>query len=148
MSTVHSSIEHHPDLLALRAHYDRAAESMAAQGTFGLTLLTAVYAALSPWIVGFDGTSRLAFNNFIVGLVVAVLAFGFASALDRTHGMTWTLPVFGVWFMVSPWVLHGVSPTPGMAWSNVIAGAMLTALGMAAAYSGMRARADAAAHAA
>lgn len=146
MSTVHSSIEHHPDLLALRAHYDRAAESMAAQGTFGLTLLTAVYAALSPWIIGFDGTSRLAFNDFIVGMAVAVLAFGFASALDRTHGLTWTLPVFGVWFIVSPWVLRDVSPTPGMAWSHVIAGALLTALGMIAAYFGMRARGSAATH--
>ena len=27
-------------------------------------------------------------------------------ALDRSHGMTWTLPVFGVWFIVSPWVLY------------------------------------------
>lgn len=146
MSTVHSPIEQHPDLLALRARYDRAAESMTAQVTFGLTLLTAVYAALSPWIVGFDATSRLAFNNFIIGAIVAVLACGFACALDRTHGMTWTLPVFGVWFIVSPWILRDVSPTPGMAWSNVVAGAMLTVLGMTAAYFGMRARNDPAPH--
>src|SRR5277367_887801 len=52
MSTVHSSIDHHPDLLALRERYERAAESMTAHGTFGLTLLTAVYAAVSPWGVG------------------------------------------------------------------------------------------------
>ncbi|MDD7812061.1 SPW repeat protein [Mycolicibacter sinensis] len=148
MSTVHSSIEHHPDLLALRATYDRAAESMAAQFTFGMTLLTAVYAALSPWIVGFDGTSRLTFNNFVVGAVVAFLAFGLASALDRTHGMAWTLPVFGVWFIISPWVLRDMSPTPGMIWSNVVAGAVLTALGLTAAYFGRRARHDVTTHAA
>lgn len=95
MSTVHSSIDHHPDLLALRARYERAAESMSAQGTFGLTLLTAVYAAVSPWIVGFQMTRPLAVNDLIVGLVCAALAYGFAAALDRTHGMTWTLPVLG-----------------------------------------------------
>ncbi|MGZ4577469.1 MAG: SPW repeat protein, partial [Mycobacterium sp.] len=39
MSTVHSSIDHHPDLLALRASYDRAAESMSAHVIFGLALL-------------------------------------------------------------------------------------------------------------
>src|SRR6476619_5766392 len=99
MSTVHSSIDHHPDLLALRERYERAAESITAQGTFGLTLLTAVYAAVSPWIVGF---------------VCVALAFAYAMALDRSHGMTWTLPVFGVWLSVSPWVLHGVSPHGGM----------------------------------
>jgi SPW repeat len=139
MSTVHSSIDHHPDLLALRERYERAAESMTAHGTFGLTLLTAVYAAVSPWIVGFDG-SRLAVNDFIVGIVCVALAFGFAMALDRSHGLTWTLPVFGVWFIVAPWVVHGVSPHGSMIWSNVIAGAMLTMLGLNAMYFGMRAR--------
>jgi SPW repeat len=140
MSTVHSSIDHHPDLLALRERYDRAAESMTAQGTFGLTLLTAVYAAVSPWIVGFQGTRPLVVNDFVVGIVCVALAFGFAMALDRSHGMTWTLPVFGLWFIVSPWILHGVSPHGGMIWSNVIAGAALTLLGLNAMYFGMRAR--------
>jgi len=140
MSTVHSSIDHHPDLLALRERYERAAESMTAHGTFGLTLLTAVYAAVSPWIVGFAGTRPLVVNDFIVGLVCVALAFAYAMALDRSHGMTWTLPVFGVWFIVSPWILHGVSPHGGMIWSNVFAGAALTVLGLNAMYFGMRAR--------
>ncbi len=144
MSTVHPSIEQHPDLLALRARYERAAESMTAQATFGLTLLTAVYAAVSPWIVGFSMTRPLAVNDLIVGIVCAVLAYGFAAALDRTHGMTWTLPVFGVWLIVSPWILHHVSPHGGMIWSNVIVGAVLTVLGLNAAYFGMRARSSAA----
>ena len=113
---------------------------MTAHGTFGLALLTAVYAAVSPWIVGFDGTRSLAVNDFIVGIVCVALAFGFAMALDRSHGMTWTLPVLGVWFIVAPWVMHGVSPHGGMAWSNVIAGALLTVLGLNAMYFGMRAR--------
>ena len=140
MSTVHSSIDHHPDLLALRERYERAAESTTAHGTFGLTLLAAVYAAVSPWIVGFAGTRPLVVNDFIVGLVCVALAFAYAMALDRSHGMTWTLPVFGVWFIVSPWILHGVSPHGGMIWSNVIAGAALTLLGLNAMYFGMRAR--------
>lgn len=144
MSTVHSSIDRHPDLLALRARYERAAESMTAQGTFGLALVTAVYAAVSPWIVGFHGERALAVNDLVVGLVVAVLAFGFAAALDRTHGMTWTMALFGVWFIISPWVIHGVSTTQGMIWSNVVAGALLTLFGLNAAYFGMRARNSAA----
>ena len=140
MSTVHSSIDHHPDLLALRERYGRAAESMTAQGTFGLTLLAAVYAALSPSIIGFQETRALAVSDFIVGIVCVALAFAFAMALDRSHGMTWTLPLFGVWFIVSPWILHGVSPHGGMVWSNVIAGVVLTVLGLNAMYFGMRAR--------
>ena len=140
MSTVHSSIDHHPDLLALRERYERAAESMTAHGTFGLTLLTAVYAAVSPWIIGFQETRPLAVSDLIVGVACAALAFAFAMALDRSHGMTWTMPVFGVWFVVSPWILHGVSPHGAMLWSNVIAGALLTVMGLNAMYFGMRAR--------
>jgi hypothetical protein len=136
MSTVHSSIDHHPDLLALRASYDRAAESMGAHFTFGLAMLTGLYVIASPWIVGFDAT-RLAQCNVIVGIAVAVLAYGFAMALDRTHGMAWTLPVLGVWLIVSPWIVEGHRPA-GMMWSNVIAGALLTCLGLA--YFGMRTR--------
>lgn len=140
MSTVHPSIEQHPDIMELRASYDRAAESMTMQGTFGLTFLTAFYCVLSPWIVGFDATSRLTANDFIVGIAVAVLAFGFGAALDRTHGMTWTLPVFGVWLIVSPWVLRDVSPTAGMIWSNLITGVLIFFFGLVAVYYGRRAQ--------
>ncbi|KBL98103.1 transmembrane protein [Mycobacterium tuberculosis UT0104] len=59
MSTVHSSIDQHPDLLALRASFDRAAESTIAHFTFGLALLAGLYVAASPWIVGFSATRGL-----------------------------------------------------------------------------------------
>lgn len=143
MSTVHSSIDHHPDLLALRARYERVAESMSAHFTFGLALLTGLYVAASPWIVGFSGTASLATSDFIVGIAVAFLAYGFATTLDRAHGMTWTLPVLGGWVIVSPWVVTGVVLTAGMMWSHVIAGVVMTFLGLNAAYFGMRTRAAA-----
>jgi hypothetical protein len=146
MSTVHSSIDHHPDLLALRASYERAAESMSAHFTFGLALLTGLYVAASQWIVGFSATRQLALCDLIAGIAIAVLAYEFATALDRTHGLTWTLPVLGGWLIVSPWILQGLTLTAGMIWSNVVAGAVVTVLGLTATYFGMRTRA-AAAHA-
>lgn len=142
MSTVHSSIDHHPDLLALRARYERVAESMSAHVTFGLALLTGLYVAASPWIIGFSDTRSLAMCDLIAGIAVAFLAYGFASALDRAHGMTWTLPVLGVWVIVSLWVLPGFSLTAGMIWSNVVGGALLTFLGLNATYFGTRTRAE------
>ena len=141
MTTAHTSIDQHPDILALRASYDRAAESMTAQATFGLTLLTAVFVALSPYIFGFDAYTRLPFNDLIVGITVAVLAMCFGSALDRTHGMTWTLPVFGVWLFFSPWIFVA-SPTAGMIWSHVICGLLITVLGAYAVYFGMQVRSE------
>ena len=67
MSTVHSIDKHH-DILALRAGYERASESLIAQGVFGLRMLVAVYAVASPWIVGFDAATRLTINDLIVGI--------------------------------------------------------------------------------
>ncbi|OBG67063.1 SPW repeat protein [Mycobacterium sp. E3339] len=140
MSTVHSSIDHHPDLLALRASYDRVAESMSAHVTFGLALLTGLYVAASPWLVGFGATGSLATSDLIVGIAAAFLAYGFATALDRAHGLTWTMPVLGLWVVVSLWILPGVALTAGMMWSNIVAGALMTVLGLNATYFGRRTR--------
>ncbi|AFC46122.1 hypothetical protein OCO_49090 [Mycobacterium intracellulare MOTT-02] len=127
--------------MALRARYERVAESMSAHFTFGLALLTGLYVAASPWIVGFSATRSLATSDLIAGIAVAFLAYGFATTLDRAHGMTWTLPVLGAWVIVSTWILPDVTLTTGMTWSNVVAGALLTFLGLNATYFGMRTRA-------
>jgi len=139
MTTVHSSIEQHPDIMALRAGYDRVAESVAAQATFGLTMMTAMYVALSPWIVDFYAMTRLTFNALIVGGAGVLLAMLFGCALDRTHGMTWTLPFFGVWLVISPWIFTS-GPTAGIVWSHVVSGAVIIVLGLCAAYLGMQVR--------
>ncbi|BCO44081.1 hypothetical protein MINTM008_52280 [Mycobacterium intracellulare] len=128
-------------MMALRARYERVAESMSAHFTFGLALLTGLYVAASPWIVGFSATRSLATSDLIAGIAVAFLAYGFATTLDRAHGMTWTLPVLGAWVIVSTWILPDVTLTTGMTWSNVVAGALLTFLGLNATYFGMRTRA-------
>jgi len=130
--------------MALRARYERVAESMSAHFTFGLALLTGLYVAASPWIVGFSATRSLATSDLIAGIAVAFLAYGFATTLDRAHGMTWTLPVLGAWVIVSTWILPDVTLTTGMTWSNVVAGALLTFLGLNATYFGRRTRAQAA----
>jgi hypothetical protein len=143
MSTVYSPIDQHPDLLALRAGYERTAESLAVRAALGLTLLTGLYVAISPWIVGFDGTTRLAAIDLIGGLAVAVLAVGFASVFDRTHGLAWTMPLLGIWQIIAPWVHRGPLPTAGMVWSNVVSGVLITVLGMIAATYAERVRANA-----
>lgn len=139
MTTVHSSIDQHPDILALRAGYDRVAESMAAHVTFGLTMMVAAYAALSPWIIDYFSLPRLTVNDVFVGATVGLLALCFGCALDRSHGLTWTLPFFGVWMVIAPWI-YVDAPTTGMIWSHVISGAAVIVLGTCAAYLGMRLR--------
>lgn len=130
MSTSSLPIEKHPDLAALRDHYDQAAGNPVAQVNDGLLMLAGLYLAASPWIVGFHGTTTLMINNLIVGLAAALLAFGFASAFGRLHGLGFAMPVLGVWMIISPWVVAGVSTTAGMIWSNVACGAVVLVLGL------------------
>lgn len=71
-------------------------------------------------------------SNLIAGLAVALLAAAFGSAYGRTHGMTFVAPVLGIWLVVSPWLVTGVTTSTAMIWSNVVVGAVVCVLGLAA----------------
>jgi hypothetical protein len=132
MTSRAAGLEGHPDIQEMRARYELAAEKPAAQALDGLTLLSGLYLAASPWIVGFAGSADLAVNNLITGIAVALMATGLAAAYGRTHGMAWIVPVVGVWTIVAPWVIYG-SGAPGRAIiSNVIIGVLTVVLGAGA----------------
>lgn len=134
------TIEDHPDIAALRARYDRVAETPTAQLVDGLTLLTGLYLAMSPWVVGFTGDSPgLTASNLLSGVAVALLALGFASAYGRTHGITWVTAVIGVWTIIAPWLVNGPTPDNSAIASNIIAGALCLLFGLGMASVGMRA---------
>ncbi|MGI5182774.1 SPW repeat protein [Dactylosporangium sp. CA-152071] len=126
-----ADLEQHPDILELRAHYDRAAETPTAHITDGGLLLAGIYLTLSPWIVGFAPfEGDLAVNNFICGVAVSFLAVGFAAAYGRTHGLTWVPVVLGVWTFVAPWVIQGAHPSGGSIANNIVIGLVIIALSL------------------
>lgn len=131
------SMSMHPDIAALRAKYDAAAETRVAQAVDGLTFLTGLYLAISPWVVGFNGFRSLTGNNLIVGVALALLAVGFASAYGRMHGISWVAPLIGVWTIIAPWVIAGDVATTRTVWSNVVTGAVALLLGLGALSMGM-----------
>ncbi|GAA4451487.1 SPW repeat protein [Phytohabitans houttuyneae] len=134
------AIEQHPDIAALRARYDRAAETPTAQLVEGLTLLTGLYLAMSPWVVGFTDHGGLAASSLFSGVAVALLALGFASAYGRTHGIAWVTPVIGVWTILSPWLVSGPTADASAVTSTVIAGALAVLFGLGMLTMGMRRR--------
>jgi hypothetical protein len=127
----------HPDIAELRAKYELAAETPVARAVAGLTFLTGLYLAISPWVVGFNRFTTLTVNNLIVGIALAILAVGFASAYGRTHGIVWIAPLIGVWTIIAPWVVSGHVATAATIWSNVVTGVLAVLLGLAA-MSGMK----------
>lgn len=137
-----TGLERHPDLAELRQTYDRVGSTAPAQIIDGLTFLSGLYLALSPWIVGFQRFSGLAISNLIIGLAVAALALACASAFSRTYGVSWLLPLLGVWTIISPWVARGgaapgipgrttTALTAGPIWNNVVTGLLILVLGAA-----------------
>ncbi len=134
-------IAQHPDIMALRERYERAAETPQAWMVDGLTFMAGVYAAISSWVLGFAAISSwvLGFNesapslvasNLVVGIAITMLAFGFAGFYGRTHGLAWVLPLLGVWLIVAPWVIRGIDRTTSMILSNVIVGGCVVLLGL------------------
>lgn len=129
-------METHPDIIAMRERHEmaeRATSTPRAQAVESLALLTGVYLAASPWIVGFSGLSGIAVNNLIVGIAFALLmSGGFGRAYERTHSMAWAACALGAWTIVAPWVIAGDVSTTRTVVNNVIVGAVCLLLGMAA----------------
>lgn len=130
MSTTPSmSMETHPDIAELRARYDEFGVGPVPQLAEGLLVLAGLYAAASPWIIGFNGQSGLMMCNVFAGLAVTLLAIGHATTYGRTHGVAFVAPLLGLWLIASPWLVNGVTTTRGMIWSNVVVGAVVLLLG-------------------
>nr|BFE58769.1 SPW repeat protein [Dactylosporangium thailandense] len=133
-----ADLEGHPDIAELRAHYDQVSETPAARMTDGALVLAGLYLTVSPWVVGFSPfEANLSVNNFICGIAIAVLAFSFAVAYGRTHGLAWVPVVLGVWTIIAPWVIQRGYATGGTIASNVVIGVITVCLGLAAMRPGM-----------
>jgi hypothetical protein len=124
------SIEEHPDIVDLRARYERAATNPGVQGAEALAILTGLYLAASPWVAGFNHFSTLAVNNLITGIGFALLMAGFGSAYERTHAMAWAATLIGVWTIISPWTVAGSVHTTRTIVNNCITGGIATCLGL------------------
>lgn len=83
---------------------------------------------LSPWYLGFSSEVYAAWNAWIVGAAVAVIA---AAALFAFHeAEEWVNLVVGLWAVVAPWVL-GFSAVTAAMWVHMIAGIVVAVVAAA-----------------
>lgn len=127
------SMADHPDMVELRDRLDRVSETPQARTVEGLAMLAGLYAAVSPWIIGFNvGNTSLTVSNLVVGLAATLLALDLGSAYSRAHGLSWVLPILGVWIIVAQWIMAGTSVDAAIMVSNIIAGGVIVVLGAVA----------------
>jgi hypothetical protein len=124
-------IDRHPDLVSMREQYAAVSAKPLAGLIEGLCMLTGLYLAISPWVVGFEGFAGLRVSNLITGIGLAVLGMGFGSVLERTHGLGWTAIAIGVWTIVAPWAVTGSADTTRTITNNAIVGGVACLLGLA-----------------
>ncbi|WP_082598862.1 MULTISPECIES: SPW repeat protein [unclassified Kitasatospora] len=125
-------METHPDIVAMRDHYERVVSTPRAQAVEALAMLSGLFLAISAWVVGFSGSSGLTVNNLILGLAFTVLMAGYGSAYERTHARAWAATLIGAWTILAPWVVSGPDAVRRTILTNVITGGLMVCLGLAA----------------
>ena len=138
MAASTTSIDRHPDIVAMRMKYEQASETSAAHIVNGLAVLAGLFLAISPWVVGFQALAPLAVTNLLTGLVLVAIAFGLATAFGRLHGLAWVVPVVGAWTAIAPWVVRGGVDTDPAIVTNVTVGVICFLLGAATLLVGSR----------
>lgn len=68
-----------------------------------INLILAACLFVSPWVLGFTGSTMPARNAWIVGVILAVVAIASLSMLAEWE--EWLSFLLGIWLIVSPWVL-------------------------------------------
>ncbi len=138
MSTQLPGMERHPDILAMREHYERVTSTMLAQGVEALCIVAGIFLAISPWVVGFalfpaaGGIQGVTLSNLICGLTFAFLLGGYATAFERTHARAYAGLALGVWTIVAPWATVGDQAFYRTIWTNCVTGAVMACLAGAA----------------
>jgi hypothetical protein len=130
----------------MRARYARILDGGQAVAVDGLVLLTGLYLAVSPWVVGFAGnTPRLAVNNLVMGVAVAVIGLGLAQAPLVMYRLSWAMVGIGAWTIIAPFATRSAYDNTGAVVNNIVTGAITALLGLAAVAmlmsAGRRARA-------
>jgi hypothetical protein len=107
---------------------------MLAQVTGTLGILAGLWVAISPWFLVLQhGGNNAAASNLIVGLAVAALGLFAVSGSRGFSGLEAGSLLAGIWLILSPFILDAkYAITTSMYWSNIVAGALIAAIGLAA----------------
>jgi uncharacterized membrane protein SirB2 len=132
--SANTTMADHPDVIEMRARYERISGTPPAVVTDDLLLLAGLWLAISPWVVHFrDTATNVAQSNLIVGIAVAAVGLGMAMLPRTMQSLSWATFLIGAWVVVSPWVIQKSSVPLGIVLTNVITGGVIALLGLAGA---------------
>jgi hypothetical protein len=79
----------------------------------------------SPWLFGYTDAPAVAWNAYIVGIIIAVAAIAALVAFQKWA--EWLKAALGAWLIISPWVItYGAFQTA--MWNHIVVGALVLVL--------------------
>jgi len=92
-----------------------------------LNLILGLWMLVSPWVLNHQAETNPTWNAAILGILIAAVAL---FTLFRVMAWEeWANVVFGVWLVISPWIL-GFSGLGAAMWNAVIVGAVVAVLAL------------------
>lgn len=88
-------------------------------------LIAGVLLFAAPWALGFAAASAAAWNAWIVGAAIVLVAVGALVAFSKYE--EWANLGLGIWAAVAPWAL-GFAAIQAALWAHVILGLVVAAL--------------------
>lgn len=85
-------------------------------------LILGLWLFASPWLIHFTGATAAAWNAWIFGAIIAILAA--AALYEAQRWEEWTNVVLGIWVAVSPWLL-GFSGDQMTMWNALVVGILV-----------------------
>ncbi len=97
-----------------------------------LNLLVGIWLFISPWVLGTTADANTAWNAWIIGAAVFVVAL--IALTIPASPVPWLNVVLGVWLFISPWVLRSTGVRNG-AWNARVFGVVTVILALWATVS-------------
>jgi SPW repeat len=100
-------------------------DKLSEQWQDGANLVLGLWLLVSPWLFGYAAAPTVAWNAYVVGVIIAVAAAAALIAFQKWE--EWLNAVLGAWLIVSPWVL-GYTATTAAMWNHIVVGALVLIL--------------------
>ena len=103
------------------------AETTRGQGADGWSIVAGLWLAVSPYVMGFAGTT-IGSNTLLFGILIALVALFHMIYSESVGGLDWLNVVFGVWLIIAPFMM---GPAGARAtWNSVIFGIVTGSLAL------------------
>jgi len=101
---------------------DTMRRSQNVTGGSGWNIALGIWTIVSAFVLVHDQNNAFAWNNVIVGIVIAIIALG-RTDVHGSNRSGWNVAL-GIWMIISPFVLR-FSHLPALVWNNIIVGILV-----------------------